>query len=258
MDSRRHRRVRLRLPVRLRWTAPLGQRVESGVTMDASRSGLLVSTNVPHAPGVSLWVTFPYDSAAVGEPQPEVLARVIRCQAVPESNGFGNAKEKIPAASVSDFKRLANPDTRVRALGVNDGAANFAVALQFDGKFKMPSNGNAHRREPERRASPRRALAVPVRVRPEQIPWFEEAMSIDFSSQGMRFRSHREYELGQFLKIAFAESAVTPWSGSAERLGSGKRSGSGALSASREFRAKVVRMESSRDSTALDVSVFRA
>ena len=98
---------------------------------------------------------------------------------------------------------------------------------------------NGHRREPERRRSPRRVLALPVRVRPGRIPWFEEAMAIDFSTHGMRFRSYREYQPGDHLNITFADSASAPWPGS------------------REFRTMVVRVVPVPDSFALDVSVCR-
>jgi hypothetical protein len=52
-------------------------------TGDVSRSGLLISTNVPHAPAVPPSVAFPYDSS-IGHGQPEILARVVRCEEVPE------------------------------------------------------------------------------------------------------------------------------------------------------------------------------
>src|SRR6266436_1884779 len=78
MDRREHRRVRMSLPVRLRWAAPLGQKIELCETFDASRNGLLVFTKAPHVTGVPLWVTFPYD-ASPPDGQPEILARVVRC-----------------------------------------------------------------------------------------------------------------------------------------------------------------------------------
>src|SRR2546425_4551079 len=77
MDRREHRRVRMSLPVRLRWAAPLGQRIELSETFDVSRGGLLVFTKVPHVTGVPLWVTFPYD-ASPPDGQPEVLTHVVR------------------------------------------------------------------------------------------------------------------------------------------------------------------------------------
>src|SRR5438105_2331262 len=74
--------------------------------------------------------------------------------------------------------------------------------FHLEGSPPPVSNGNRARREPERRGSPRRLLAVPIRVRPGNVPWFEETMSLDFSQRGMRFRSHREYAEGERLSIA--------------------------------------------------------
>lgn len=238
MDSRQHRRVRLRLPVRLRWTTPFGQKIELGETIDVSRSGLLVSTKESHTPGVTVWVTFPYD-ASLSDGQPEILARVARCGEVLEVIRATNAREKVQSERASEQERSAKLDQLARALGISDAPATFAVAFHFDEQPHSSSNGNAHRREPERRDSMRKALAIPVRVHPERIPWFEEAMTIDISAKGMRFRSHREYELGDHLKIAFQDSASAPWHG----IG--------------EFRSKVIRIAPVPGSIALDVSVCR-
>ncbi len=92
----------------------------------------------------------------------------------------------------------------------------------------------------ERRGSARRTLAVPVRVQPERIPWFEEAMAMDVSAKGMRFRSHREYAPGDHLKISFQNGASAPWHGAGE------------------FLSKVVRVALVPGSITLDVSVCRA
>jgi hypothetical protein len=238
MESREHRRVRMRLPVRLRWTTPFGQKIELGETIDVSRSGLLVSTKEPHTSGVRLWVTFPYDSSP-GDGQPEMSARIVRCGEVLEVIRAANAREKVQTESASAAERSAKLDQLARALAICDAPATFAVAIQYEEHANTSSNGNSHRSEPERRGSPRRALAVPVRVRPETIPWFEEAMTIDFSANGMRFRSHREYVLGEQLKIKFGNSTPTLW------LGAG------------EFRSIVVRVAPAPDTFALDVSVCR-
>jgi hypothetical protein len=238
MDSRQHRRVRLRLPVRLRWTTPLGQKIELGETIDVSRSGLFVSTKESHTPGVTVWVTFPYD-ASLSDGQPEILSRVARSGEVLEVIRATNAREKVQSERTSGQERSAKLDQLARALGIADAPATFAVALHFAEQPHSSSNGSAHRREPERRDSLRGALAIPVRVHPERIPWFEEAMTIDISAKGMRFRSQREYELGDHLKIAFQDSASAPWHG----IG--------------EFRSKVMRIAPVPGSIALDVSVCR-
>src|SRR5467141_569338 len=237
MDSREHRRVRMRLPVRMRWTTPFGQKIELGETIDVSRSGLLVSTKEFHAPGVALWVTFPYD-ASLSDGQPEILARVARCSEVLEVIRSTNAREKVQTESASEQERSAKLDQLTRALGLSDAPATFAVAFHLKEQAHASSNGSAHR-ELERRGSMRKALAIPVRVYPERIPWFEEAMTIDISAKGMRFRSHREYAPGDYLKIAFEASASAPWHGAGE------------------FRSKVIRIASVPGSVALDIGVYR-
>lgn len=203
MVSRAYRRVRMRLPARLRWTSPFGQKIELAETMDVSRGGLLLSGRESHAPGVPLWVTFPYD-ASVREGQPEVPARVVRC-------------EELSAAPFP-----------------------FSLAIQFEGQARFVSNGNGARRDPERRRSLRRSLAMPIRVRPENVPWFEEAMSLDVSPRGMRFRSQREYATGELLRIAMEDASSPSWPGSGE------------------FRATVVRVAPVPDGVAVDVGVCRA
>ena len=238
MDSREHRRVRMRLPVRLRWTTPFGQKIELGETIDVSRGGLLVSTTARHDSGVTLWVTFPYD-ASLGDGQPEMSAQIVRCEAVLEMIRSANARDKVQTESAAALERSAKLDQIARALAICDAPPTFAVAIQLEEHAASSTNGNGHRREPERRVSARRALAVPVRVRPEKIPWFEEAMTIDFSKEGMRFRSHREYAAGEYLRVAFEDSPATPWHGTGE------------------FRSKVIRVSPAPDTVALDISVCR-
>jgi hypothetical protein len=238
MESRRHRRVSMHLPVRLRWTAPFGQKIELGETIDVSRGGLLVSTKESHSPGVTVWVTFPYD-ASLFDGQPEILARVARCDEMPEVLRATNPREKVQPEGATEQERAAKLDQLARSLGISDAPATFAVAFHFDQQPHSSSNGNANRHEPERRGSMRRALAIPVRVHPARIPWFEEAMTIDISAKGMRFRSHREYDLGEHLKIKFEDASSAPWHGTGEIL------------------SEVVRVAPVPESAALDVSVRR-
>jgi hypothetical protein len=236
MDTREYRRVRMRLPVRLRWTTPFAQKIELVETIDVSRGGLLVSTKEPHTSGVSLWVTFPYDSS-LGDGQPELLARIVRCGEVLEVVRAANVGDKVQSAGTSATGRSAKLHQSARALAICDAPATFAVAVQFKEHADGQWNGHPVRSEPERRASPRRALAVPVRVRPAQVPWFEEAMTIDFSLKSLRFRSHREYAVGEELQIRFADSTRKPWPGNGE------------------FSSKVVRVAPAADTFALEVSV---
>ncbi len=238
MDTRKHHRVRMRLPVRLRWSTPFGQRIElGGQTIDVSRSGLLVCATEPHTPGTTLWVTFPYD-ASLPDGQPEMVARVTRCDEVLEPVRATTAREKFQAKNTREQERLARLDQP--AVAVFDAPAAFAVAVHFELRDHAHGGSNGDKqREFERRCHPRRALTVPVRVRPEEIPWFEEAMTIDYSTASIRFRCNREYRPGDRLKIAFYGSTSAPWRGTGE------------------FLSKVVRVASVPGSIALDVSVCR-
>ena len=218
----------------------MGQKIESGETIDVSRSGLLVSTKERHTPGITLWVTFPYD-ALLADGQPEIAARVARCDEVLEVIRATIAREKVQSKNAEEQERSAKLDQLARVLGIGDAPATFAVAVQFDRSAQAHTggNGDSHRREFERRRIPRRTLAVPVRVRPQDIPWFEEAMVIDYSAKSMRFRSQREYAPGDHLKIAFEDATSAPWHGS------------------REFLSEVVRVSPVPESIALEVSVCR-
>jgi len=238
MDSRQHRRVRMHLPVRLRWSAPLGQKIELANTLDVSRGGLLVSIREPHAPGITVWVTFPFD-ASLSDGQPEIPARVVRCGEMLEVVRATNVRQRIQSAIASEQERSAKLDQLAREIGISDAPATFAAAFRFEAPPRNASNGNTHDRDPERRKSIRKQLAIPVRVHPEQVPWFEEAMTVDVSATGMRFRSQREYASGDRLKIAFEDAASAPWHGA------------------REFLSEVVRVVPMAGSAALEVSVHR-
>jgi hypothetical protein len=181
MDRREHHRVQLRLPARLRWTTPFGQKTEVCETLNVSRDGILVPCEEFHTAGVPLWVTFPYD-ASLPYGQPEVFAKVVRT-----ANAGEAASQQGPAA-----------------------------ALRFEIAQHRLSNGNGHARVMERRASPRSRLALPIHVRPGNIPWFEEAMTVDISAEGLLFLSSREHEPGHSLRISFAPSVAVPWPAATE------------------------------------------
>ena len=228
----------MRLPARLRWTTPLGQKIELAETMDVSRGGLLLSSSELHAAGVPLWVTFPYD-ASLPDGQPEVIARVVRCDELPEVRGEPGA-EKAAKPNRSARQSSAKSNQLAQVPIVSEDARAFALAIHFEGAARPASNGNRARCEPERRGNPRRVLAVPIRVRLEHVPWFEEAMSLDISARGIRFRSTREYATGDHLRITLEDAASAPWTGS------------------KEFCATVVRVAPTGHGVAVDVAVCRA
>jgi hypothetical protein len=306
MDRREHHRVQLRLPARLRWTTPFGQKTEVCTTVDASRGGVLVPCREPHAEGMPLWVTFPYDNSLMVA-QPEILARVVRSVVVVRddaakkkngngngnghSNGHGSGHHKngngangngangnghkngngnghghhhddagagmfrspsaTEAAAVESARGASGEhEESSTATVVAARGSDVAIATEFSTllalRFEIaPSRqiASAHAivplRDVERRATPRRRLAVPVRVRTERMPWFEETMTVDCSGDGLRFRSNREYARGEFLFVSFESAATSPWLGVTESL------------------LRVVRIESQPDVAELQIAVCR-
>src|SRR5215831_9764127 len=210
MASREHHRARIRLPARLRWTTPFGQKIELCETIDVSRGGLLLSSKESHSAGVPLWVTFPYD-VSVPDGQPEVLARVVRCGDLPARTRSTEAREEVSVRARSIHGLSAKSRGDALAIAAPEDPPAHAIAIRLVGPARAHSNGNGAYHGTERRANPRRSLAIPIRVRPERVPWFEEAMTLDFSSGGMRFRSQREYSLGEPLRITLQEEASAPW-----------------------------------------------
>jgi PilZ domain len=222
MDRREHHRALLNLPVRLRWTTPFGHRTEVCETKNVSRGGLLVPTAEGHNPGVAVWVTFPFDNS-LGDGQPEIPATVVRSKRT--QNGADHAEARSSPQQSATLEAYGSPKT--------------LVALHFAAMDQVRRNGNGGGREQEKRLSTRRALSLPIRVRLEQIPWFEEAMSMDISANGVRFLSHREYFAGQNLLISFTSPGTAPWTGATE------------------FASRVVRVEPGSQAPALEVSVCR-
>src|SRR5215467_8051406 len=180
MVTRGHHRARIRLPVRLRWNTPLGQKIELCQTIDVSRGGLLLSSKELHSAGVPLWVTFPYD-LSLPDGQPEVLGHVVRCDELPEPVRAAELRETDSSSAGSPRKRPGKARRSVSAVIGPEAPGACALAIRFGAPARSRANGHGAHHDPERRASPRRLLAIPIHVRPERVPWFEEAMTLDFS-----------------------------------------------------------------------------
>ena len=273
MNYRQRHRARISLPVRLRWNTPFGQKIEFGESIDATRNGLLVACNEQHALGMTLWVTFPYDTS-LPEGQPEMPARVVRSTSAPEKmlsvgrqkglrltnapgkTSCGNTQEKLgdengnshtPTTIAAKYFRwvlglnqpLPRNHTGPDAGKSSEGFATpVALALHLETPLS-PSSARSRPEENERRASARSGLALPIYVRPEHVPWFEEAMTVDVSAQSLRFLSNRDYEPGTYLVVSFESSSSTPWP------------------AGKEFRSRVLRVEPVPNSPSLAVTVCR-
>jgi hypothetical protein len=114
-----------------------------------------------------------------------------------------------------------------------------AVAIRYEPTSHAAHNGNGHRALLERRRAARHPLSVPVRVRTEHVPWFEEAMTLDVSAEGLRFISNREYAPADPLFISFNAYGFTPWP------------------FGEEVRARILRVEPLADGNSLAVIVQR-
>ncbi len=121
-------------------------------------------------------MTFPFDAAAP-DMQPEVLARVVRCQ----------------SARVTD----------------NGGEE---IAVHFEG---IPRPGNLGERKASSVAEngTGRRVSLPIRVRPRHIMWHEEAMTLEVSAEKMKFVSNRVYAPGETLLVTFVNADAKPWQG---------------------------------------------
>jgi hypothetical protein len=197
-----------------------------------------------------LWVTFPYD-AAISSAQPEMLAKVVRfmgsaaaaMRAKSNGNGAGHKVEGRDRDNddTSAGKTKAGK-TADLALHSSNGSFAGIVALRFEiaPRHRSNGNGNGYHRGVERRANARQQLAVPIQVRPEHVPWFEETMTIDCSAEGLKFRSNREYSPGEYLVISFESVDTSPWQVAAELV------------------LMVARVERMAESPALNVAVCRS
>lgn len=180
IERRFHHRVPLTLPIRLRWAGPFGQTIEVSRTRDVSRNGVLVECAQPHPPGASLWVTFPYDPALPEDP--------------------------------SEFPALVVREERT-------DSGRHRLGIEFISSRRSGAGGNGLRKAGEQRSSPRRAISVPVWVRLSEVPWYEEAMTLDLSFEGMRFLSTRLYEPGNHVYVSLrAGTPRSSWNSSRENL----------------------------------------
>lgn len=228
MNLRGYGRAPLRLPVRMRWTTPFGQKTEIAESLDASRSGLCIVAKSEHELGTCVWITFPYDETLL-DGQPEVPARVVRfAPAIKKDerngeNGLSSLGHKKQNGSHFDTEEFFHHGTGLaqawssksrldktrRRVNVTNETAT--LALHFENPLPTVSLQKRCIVKEERRASPRGELALPIHARPEHMPWYEEAMSIDISADGMRFLGSREYEPGHHLLVSFDYNSIAPW-----------------------------------------------
>jgi len=123
-------------------------------------------------------VAFPFDPESSAA-QPEVPARVVR------SNVASGARTE-----------------------------RWAVALEFERAPRLPGNHGGASGAAKKNGA--RNIALPIRVRPPNMPWHEEAMTFEVSPGKVRFVTNREYAFGERLLISFDTRSDAPWSGDEE------------------------------------------
>ncbi len=165
-EQRKHHRVQLSLPVRLRWRTPFGLRTGLGETLEASRGGVLIQCEEACEEGTWLWVTLAFDPDTPLS-QPEMPARVVRVSPRPGGGYLAALAFAAYPLSVVPFEplrerrrsartRLALP-MRVQLEGVPWAEETMTVDVSAEGALfgaaRVYQAGDA------------------VRVKLEDIPW---------------------------------------------------------------------------------------
>ena len=75
-----------------------------------------------------------------------------------------------------------------------------------DGNFETDKNHNGHGSK----------IALPIRVRPQNVPWYEDAMTVEVSREKLKFVTNREYGFGERLLLSFVSGSEAPWTGEGE------------------------------------------
>jgi hypothetical protein len=130
--------------------------------------------------GHPLWVTIPYDPQASGA-QPETLARVVRCSPANEEKSSG-----------------------------------WNVAMRFEGAAHGQTRGNGGQAANKNQNGAGNKISLPIRVRPQNVPWHEDTMTLEVSRDKLKFVTNREYAFGQRLLVSFDAGSESPWSGDGE------------------------------------------
>jgi len=130
--------------------------------------------------GHPLWVTIPYDPQASGA-QPETLARVVRCSPANEEKSSG-----------------------------------WNVAMHFEGTAHGQTRANGSRTANKSQNGTGNKISLPIRVRPQHVPWHEDTMTLEVSRDKLKFVTNREYAFGQRLLVSFDPGGEAPWSGDGE------------------------------------------
>ena len=88
-------------------------------------------------------------------------------------------------------------------------AMHFEGAAHSYGRSNAKDAANGHHNGSSK-------IALPIRVRPRHVPWFEEAMTLEVSREKLKFVTHRQYKFGEPLMLSFEAGSDGPWGGEGE------------------------------------------
>jgi hypothetical protein len=114
VELRKHPRARLGLPARIRWSGPLGMRLEVAQAIDASREGLLIRRNERCDPRARVWVVFPFDAGAATFVQTETPASVARVEPGAEGGFYVGLHLELPGESPPPVGKERRKSPRLR------------------------------------------------------------------------------------------------------------------------------------------------
>lgn len=95
----------------------------------------------------------------------------------------------------------AQPETPARVVRVKTTpGGGQLVALELKPLPRSTPAGLAA----SRRRTTRTAVALPLTIRPLNMPWGEEAMTLDVSDAGIRVTTTRQYQVGETVRVSLA------------------------------------------------------
>lgn len=86
--------------------------------------------------------------------------------------------------------------------------------MHFEGPEHTSTRSNGRKGAQVNQNGSGNKISLPIRVRPPNMPWHEEAMTLEVSRDKLKFVTNRQYAFGQRLLIAFGGEA--PWTGDGE------------------------------------------
>jgi len=88
--------------------------------------------------------------------------------------------------------------------------------MHFEGTAHGQTHANGSRAANKSQNGTGNKISLPIRVRPQHVPWHEDTMTLEVSRDKLKFVTNREYAFGQRLLVSFDAGSEAPWSGDGE------------------------------------------